>query len=80
MLRTQKRFYFLQELEDMTLKLYPQDTFDRAKMSDLVKRRFFYDNSFAIYGGITGEGEIALVTADLWFAWTCVPSLVISVI
>ena len=38
----------------MVIKLSPKDNFDRAKMSDLVKRRFFYDNSFAIYGGITG--------------------------
>lgn len=30
-------------------------TFDRAKMEDLLKRRFFYDQSFAIYGGITGQ-------------------------
>lgn len=39
----------------MILKLSPADTFDRAKMNDLIKRRFFYDNSFAIYGGITGK-------------------------
>lgn len=30
-------------------------TFDRSKMEDLLKRRFFYDQSFAIYGGITGQ-------------------------
>lgn len=41
----------------MILKLSPAETFDRAKMNDLVKRRFFYDNSFAIYGGITGEAD-----------------------
>lgn len=30
-------------------------SFDRAKMEDLLKRRFFYDQSFAIYGGIAGQ-------------------------
>lgn len=30
-------------------------SFDRFKMEDLLKRRFFYDQSFAIYGGITGQ-------------------------
>lgn len=39
----------------MILKLSPPENFDRAKMNDLIKRRFFYDNSFAIYGGITGR-------------------------
>ena len=29
--------------------------FDRAKMEDLLKRRFFYDQSFAIYGGVSGQ-------------------------
>lgn len=27
---------------------------DRSKMEDLLKRRFFYDQSFAIYGGVAG--------------------------
>uniref|UniRef100_A0A915E3P4 glycine--tRNA ligase n=1 Tax=Ditylenchus dipsaci TaxID=166011 RepID=A0A915E3P4_9BILA len=27
---------------------------DRSKLEDLLKRRFFYDQSFAIYGGISG--------------------------
>ncbi|XP_068250972.1 glycine--tRNA ligase isoform X1 [Palaemon carinicauda] len=53
------------ELEDMTLKLYPQDSFDRAKMNDLIKRRFFYDNSFAIYGGITGQYDYGPMGCDL---------------
>lgn len=30
-------------------------SFDRGRMEDLLKRRFFYDQSFAIYGGITGQ-------------------------
>lgn len=37
-------------LEDKELALAPA-TFDRALMEDLLKRRFFYDQSFAIYGG-----------------------------
>ncbi|KAF6198486.1 hypothetical protein GE061_008234 [Apolygus lucorum] len=43
-------------LEDKELALTPvSESFDRAKMEDLLKRRFFYDQSFAIYGGITGQ-------------------------
>ncbi|KAL7291165.1 hypothetical protein TKK_0015081 [Trichogramma kaykai] len=43
-------------LEDKELSLTPDSAnFDRAKMEDLLKRRFFYDQSFAIYGGITGQ-------------------------
>lgn len=33
----------------------PKDAkIDRSKMEDLLKRRFFYDQSFAIYGGVNG--------------------------
>ena len=43
-------------LEDKELELTPiEASFDRAKMEDLLKRRFFFDQSFAIYGGITGQ-------------------------
>ncbi|KAJ6216538.1 hypothetical protein RDWZM_007695 [Blomia tropicalis] len=43
-------------LEEKELELAPADSgFERAKMEDLIKRRFFFDNSFAIYGGITGQ-------------------------
>ncbi|XP_046419532.1 glycine--tRNA ligase [Neodiprion pinetum] len=42
-------------LEDKELSLIPSASFDRAKMEDLLKRRFFLDQSFAIYGGITGQ-------------------------
>lgn len=43
-------------LEDKELALMPASaSFDRARMEDLMKRRFFYDQSFAIYGGITGQ-------------------------
>lgn len=34
------------------LALQPKDdTVDRVKMEDTLKRRFFYDQAFAIYGG-----------------------------
>ncbi len=43
-------------LEDKELELTPAEaSFDRAKMEDLLKRRFFYDQSFAIYGGVSGQ-------------------------
>lgn len=43
-------------LDEKELELVPQvSSFDRAKLEDLLKRRFFYDQSFAIYGGITGK-------------------------
>lgn len=43
-------------LEDKELQLAPpEDDFDRSRMEDLLKRRFFYDQSFAIYGGVTGQ-------------------------
>ena len=43
-------------LEDKELELTPMEaSFNRAVLEDLLKRRFFYDNSFAIYGGITGQ-------------------------
>ena len=39
-------------LEDKELLLAPSAaTFDRSKMEDLLRRRFFFDQSFAIYGG-----------------------------
>ncbi|XP_076248468.1 glycine--tRNA ligase [Calliopsis andreniformis] len=42
-------------LEDKELSLSETTTFDRARMEDLLKRRFFLDQSFAIYGGISGQ-------------------------
>ncbi|CCD72865.1 Glycine--tRNA ligase [Caenorhabditis elegans] len=42
-------------LEDTEIALAPKEaSFDRLKLEDLLKRRFFYDQSFAIYGGVTG--------------------------
>ncbi|GFR27981.1 glycine--tRNA ligase [Trichonephila clavata] len=43
-------------LEDKEIELAPPEVgFDRARMEDLLKRRFYYDQSFAIYGGVTGQ-------------------------
>ncbi|KAK6739631.1 hypothetical protein RB195_008244 [Necator americanus] len=43
------------KLEEMEVALAPKDaSFDRLKLEDLLKRRFFYDQSFSIYGGVTG--------------------------
>jgi len=50
-LKTRKKI-----LEDKEVSLRPvQAKFDRTKMEDTLKRRFFYDQSFAIYGGVTGQ-------------------------
>jgi len=53
------------QLEDMTLKLFPKDDFDRTKMANLVKRRFFYVNSFSIYSGITGQYDYGPYGAEI---------------
>ncbi|CAJ0928601.1 unnamed protein product, partial [Mesorhabditis belari] len=43
------------KLEEMEIALAPKESnFDRGKLDDLLKRRFFYDLSFSIYGGVTG--------------------------
>ncbi|XP_034024851.1 glycine--tRNA ligase [Thalassophryne amazonica] len=42
-------------LEAKELALQPKnDIVDRTKMEDTLKRRFFYDQAFAIYGGVSG--------------------------
>ncbi|TNN88272.1 Glycine--tRNA ligase [Liparis tanakae] len=42
-------------LEAKELSLQPKDDIvDRSKMEDTLKRRFFYDQAFAIYGGVSG--------------------------
>ncbi|CAL8312768.1 unnamed protein product [Merluccius merluccius] len=42
-------------LEAKELSLQPRgDTVDRVKMEDTLKRRFFYDQAFSIYGGVSG--------------------------
>lgn len=44
------RFLFKNPLQELALQ--PKDDIvDRAKMEDTLKRRFFYDQAFAIYGG-----------------------------
>lgn len=43
-------FLFKTPLQELSLQ--PKDDIvDRAKMEDTLKRRFFYDQAFAIYGG-----------------------------
>jgi len=61
-------------LEDKELELMPaQAKFDRSKMEDTLKRRFFYDQSFAIYGGVTGQFDFGpmgcALKANLLAAW-----------
>ncbi|KAG8231863.1 hypothetical protein J437_LFUL011768 [Ladona fulva] len=61
-------------LEDKELSLAPSTaSFDRAKMEDLLKRRFFFDQSFAIYGGITGQYDFGpmgcALKANLLNSW-----------
>ncbi|XP_072110313.1 glycine--tRNA ligase isoform X1 [Mobula birostris] len=42
-------------LEAKELSLQPKDDIvDRVKMEDTLKRRFFYDQAFSIYGGVSG--------------------------
>jgi len=47
--------------------------FERAKLEDLLKQRFFYDQSFSIYGGVTGLYDFGpmgcAVKANLLNAW-----------
>ena len=62
------------ELEDKELELRPTDeTFDRAKMEDLLKQRFFYDQSFSIYGGVSGQFDFGpmgcAMKSNLLNAW-----------
>ncbi|KAK0166702.1 hypothetical protein PV327_004192 [Microctonus hyperodae] len=61
-------------LEDKELSFVSEShTFDRSRMEDLLKRRFFYDQSFAIYGGITGQYDFGPMgcafKANLLSAW-----------
>ncbi|EFN67695.1 Glycyl-tRNA synthetase [Camponotus floridanus] len=53
-------------LEDKELSLaFNHITFDRARMEDLLKRRFYLDQSFAIYGGITGQYDFGPMGCSL---------------
>lgn len=61
------------DLEEKELELTPKDDFDRIKMEDLLKQRFFYDQSFAIYGGVNGLYDFGpmgcAVKANLLQTW-----------
>jgi len=53
-------------LEDKEVSLASNNViFDRARMEDLLKRRFFLDQSFAIYGGITGQYDFGPMGCSL---------------
>lgn len=53
-------------LEDKELSLaFNHITFDRARMEDLLKRRFYLDQSFAIYGGVTGQYDFGPMGCSL---------------
>ncbi|ESO08461.1 hypothetical protein HELRODRAFT_154558 [Helobdella robusta] len=63
-------------LEDKLLdlsKLEDGDEIDRAKLEDLLKQRFFYDQAFSIYGGVTGLYDFGpmgcAMKANLLNAW-----------
>ena len=64
----ESNFLLFQEFE-----LSPKENFDRAKMEDLLKQKFFYDQSFAIYGGVNGFYDFGpmgcAVKANLLQAW-----------
>ncbi|KAL3311426.1 hypothetical protein Ciccas_009993 [Cichlidogyrus casuarinus] len=43
------------QLEEKEAELAPKNpVFDRTKLEDLLKQRFFFDHSFSIYGGVQG--------------------------
>uniref|UniRef100_G3VL28 Glycine--tRNA ligase n=1 Tax=Sarcophilus harrisii TaxID=9305 RepID=G3VL28_SARHA len=53
-------------LEAKELALQPKDDIvDRVKMEDTLKRRFFYDQAFAIYGGVSGLYDLGPVGCAL---------------
>ncbi|XP_055332504.1 glycine--tRNA ligase-like [Paramacrobiotus metropolitanus] len=62
-------------LEDKELELTKarEGDFDRIKMEDLIKRRFYFDQSFAIYGGVTGLYDFGpmgcAIKTNLLSAW-----------
>lgn len=61
-------------LEDRELALAPKDLgFDRTRLEALLKRRFFYDISFSIYGGVSGQYDFGpmgcAVKTNLLSAW-----------
>ncbi|NXP44149.1 GARS ligase, partial [Heliornis fulica] len=53
-------------LEAKELDLQPKDdVVDRGKMEDTLKRRFFYDQAFSIYGGVSGLYDFGPVGCSL---------------
>ncbi|CAH8848827.1 unnamed protein product [Trichobilharzia szidati] len=61
-------------LDDKEIELSPKDPlFDRAKLEDLLKQKFFYDQSFSIYGGVQGLYDYGpmgcAMKANLLSAW-----------
>ncbi|CAG0915327.1 unnamed protein product [Notodromas monacha] len=57
-------------LEDKVMELTPSSSeqeskFDRIKMEELLKRRFFYMQSFSIYGGVGGLYDMGPVGCAL---------------
>ncbi|VDK39190.1 unnamed protein product [Taenia asiatica] len=61
-------------LEEKELELTKQDhKIDRAKLEDLLKQRFVYDQSFSIYGGVQGLYDYGptgcAIKANLLAAW-----------
>ncbi|TNN11319.1 Glycine--tRNA ligase, partial [Schistosoma japonicum] len=61
-------------LDDKEIELSPKDPcFDRAKLEDLLKQKFFFDQSFSIYGGVQGLYDYGpmgcAMKANLLAAW-----------
>lgn len=53
-------------LEEAEVALAPHEaSFDRAKLDDLLKRRFFFEPSFAIYGPQAGLYDFGPMGAAL---------------
>ncbi|KJH52852.1 glycine--tRNA ligase [Dictyocaulus viviparus] len=62
------------KLEETEVSLAPKEaSFDRLKLEDLLKRRFFYDQSFSIYGGVTGLYDFGpmgcALKANMLYEW-----------
>jgi glycyl-tRNA synthetase len=64
------------QLEDKMLELTEatdKDKFDRAKLEDLLKQRFFYDQAFSIYQGVAGLYDYGpmgcAMKANILHAW-----------
>ncbi|CAH8522028.1 unnamed protein product [Heterobilharzia americana] len=61
-------------LDEKEIELSPKDPyFDRAKLEDLLKQKFFYDQAFSIYGGVQGLYDYGpmgcAMKANLLSAW-----------